>query len=50
VIFGSYATGAVVLQDGRIMGGDSFFDYTGSYLREGQMALVAITVFPFARD
>jgi hypothetical protein len=25
------ATGVVVLQDGRIMGGDSFFYYTGSY-------------------
>jgi hypothetical protein len=26
-----HATGVVVLQDGRIMGGDSFFYYTGSY-------------------
>jgi hypothetical protein len=26
-----HATGIVVLQDGRIMGGDSFFYYTGSY-------------------
>jgi len=26
-----HATGIVVLQDGRIMGGDSCFDYTGSY-------------------
>jgi hypothetical protein len=25
------ATGVVVLRDGRIMGGDSFFYYTGSY-------------------
>ena len=25
------ATGVVVLHEGRIMGGDSFFDYTGSY-------------------
>jgi hypothetical protein len=26
-----HATGIVVLEDGRIMGGDSFFYYTGSY-------------------
>jgi hypothetical protein len=26
-----HATGVVVLQDGRIMGGDSFFYYMGSY-------------------
>ena len=26
-----HATGVVVLHDGRIMGGDSFFYYTGSY-------------------
>jgi T3SS negative regulator,GrlR len=26
-----HATGVAVLQDGRIMGGDSFFYYTGSY-------------------
>ena len=26
-----HATGVVVLQGGRIMGGDSFFYYTGSY-------------------
>ena len=26
-----HATGVVVLRDGRIMGGDSFFYYTGSY-------------------
>src|SRR5690349_23600232 len=26
-----YATGVVVLHGGRIMGGDSFFFYTGSY-------------------
>ncbi len=26
-----HATGVVVLTDGRIMGGDSFFYYTGSY-------------------
>ena len=26
-----HATGVVVLHDGRIMGGDSFFSYTGSY-------------------
>jgi len=26
-----HATGVVVLQDGRMMGGDSFFYYTGSY-------------------
>src|SRR5690348_12459750 len=26
-----YATGVVVLRGGRIMGGDSFFYYTGSY-------------------
>ena len=26
-----HATGVVVLQDGRIMGGDSYFYYTGSY-------------------
>ena len=25
-----HATGVAVLQDGRIMGGDSFFYYTGS--------------------
>ena len=27
-----HASGVVVLQNGRIMGGDSFFYYTGSYL------------------
>ena len=26
-----HATGVVVLQDGRILGGDSYFYYTGSY-------------------
>jgi T3SS negative regulator,GrlR len=26
-----HATGIAILQDGRIMGGDSFFYYTGSY-------------------
>jgi hypothetical protein len=31
VRFRGHATGIVVLQDGRIMGGDSFFYYTGSY-------------------
>ncbi len=29
------ATGVVVLSDGRIMGGDSFFYYTGSYTFKG---------------
>ncbi len=27
-----YATGVIVLCDGRIMGGDSFFYYTGTYI------------------
>jgi hypothetical protein len=44
---GQFGSGVVVLQDGRVMGGDSGYFYTGTYTETGHAFRATIAVTPF---
>ncbi len=44
---GIFGGGAVVFRDGRIMGGDSTYYYTGEYSLRGNTLNITLTVSPF---